>query len=286
MVGSRSAHRRSLVSSTSTLRPSHRTNPDPSAWAFLPNYSGECTSVATCTYDNNKGWRYVWFANGALVLVMSILRITIIRLKETPKFLLGEGRDAEVVQVLQFIATKHNRPFTLTLEKLQACSRFDAGGFAAHAKARFSFGKVWVHLRGLFATKKMGLSTSLIWFSWACIGLAYPLYNVFLPTYLATRGAKFGETSQSVYWRNYAIANVVSIPGPILAGWMCSTRLGRKYTMVIGALITMAFFFAYTQVRNNAENLAFSCLIGFFLNVYYVSHRACACSSGSTKLTV
>jgi hypothetical protein len=40
---------------------------------------------------------------------------------------------------------------------------------------------------------------------------------------------------------------------------------------VIGALITMAFFFAYTQVRNNAENLAFSCLIGFFLNVYYVS---------------
>jgi len=40
--------------------------------------------------------------------------------------------------------------------------------------------------------------------------------------------------------------------------------------MVIGALITMIFFFAYTQVRNNAENLAFSCLIGFFLNVYYV----------------
>jgi len=92
----------------------------------------------------------------------------------------------------------------------------------------------------------------------------------FLPTYLATRGAKFGETSQSVYWRNYAIANVCSIPGPILAGWMCSTRLGRKYTMVIGALITMIFFFAYTQVRNNAENLAFSCLIGFFLNIYYV----------------
>jgi hypothetical protein len=30
---------------------------------------------------------------------------------------------------------------------------------------------------------------------------------------------------------------------------MCNMKiLGRKYTMVIGALCTMAFFFAYTQV--------------------------------------
>jgi hypothetical protein len=35
--------------------------------------------------------------------------------------------------------------------------------------------------------------------------------------------------------------------------------------MIIGALITMAFFFAYTQVRDNAQNLAFTCCISFFL---------------------
>jgi hypothetical protein len=31
----------------------------------------------------------------------------------------------------------------------------------------------------------MALSTTLVWLSWLLIGLAYPLYNVFLPTYLA-----------------------------------------------------------------------------------------------------
>ena len=127
--------------------------------------------------------------------------------------------------------------------------------------------EIVVHCRGLFATKRMGLSTSLIWFSWLLIGLAYPLYNVFLPTYLATRGAQFGEQSQYIYWRNYAIANACSIPSPILAGFMCRSKLfwGRRGTMIIGAFITMAFFFAYTQVRNNAQNLAFTCCISFFL---------------------
>ena len=72
------------------------------AWAFLPNYSCPGDPAETgvaCGWGNNPGWRYVWFgvsrrvtsliacgaltelctANGALVFVMSILRITVIR---------------------------------------------------------------------------------------------------------------------------------------------------------------------------------------------------------------
>jgi MFS family permease len=56
----------------------------------------------------------------------------------------------------------------------------------------------------------------------------------------------------------------------MLAGYMANWKvLGRRYTMVIGALITMAFFFAYTQVRTEPENVGFSIAIGFFLNIYY-----------------
>jgi hypothetical protein len=41
---------------------------------------------------------------------------------------------------------------------------------------------------------------------------------------------------------------------------MCNMKiLGRKYTMVIGALCTMAFFFAYTQV---CDSLISHCLGG------------------------
>lgn len=51
---------------------------------------------------------------------------------------------------------------------------------------------------------------------------------------------------------------------------MCEIRiLGRKYTMVIGALLTMAFFFGYTQVRTSDEDTALSCIIAFVLNIYY-----------------
>ena len=39
--------------------------------------------------------------------------------------------------------------------------------------------------------------------------------------------------------------------------------------MVIGALLTMAFFFAYTAIRTADQNVAFSCTISFCLNIYY-----------------
>ncbi|KAK0282976.1 Filamentous Growth Regulator [Friedmanniomyces endolithicus] len=234
-------------------------------WVFLVNYSCPGYPAETgipCNWKTNPGWRYVWFANGALVLIMSILRITVINLRETPKYLLAEGRDAEVVDTLQFIATKYHRPCSLTLDRLSDCGVTDLGDRTAHAAAanaatadrrssttnnpahatrRFSFAEVGVHLRGLYATRRLSLSTSLIWFSWLLIGLAYPLYNVFLPSYLKTRGAALGGLSESDTWRNYAVANLCSIPSPILAGYMCKSGLfwGRRGTMIIGALLTM-----------------------------------------------
>jgi len=39
--------------------------------------------------------------------------------------------------------------------------------------------------------------------------------------------------------------------------------------MVIGALITMAFFFGYTAIRTSDQNVAFSCVIAFCVNIYY-----------------
>ncbi|KAH8807706.1 major facilitator superfamily domain-containing protein [Xylogone sp. PMI_703] len=235
------------------------------AWAFLPRYS--CASVATCTKENNMGWRYVFYASCSLVFVMSVLRVTVIRLAETPKYLLGKGEDRAAAENLIAIAKKYNRPCSLTVEQLEACGVTEVR--ANHAKNKYSIAEIMVHFRGLFQTRKIGLSTTLIWLSWTLIGLAYPLFNVFLPTYLASRGAKFGVTSPFVTWRNYALVNFSSIWGPIIAGLLAATKLGRKYTMVIGALATMAFFFAYSQVKNNAENLGFSCAVNCCLNIYY-----------------
>lgn len=41
--------------------------------------------------------------------------------------------------------------------------------------------------------------------------------------------------------------------------------------MVVGALVTMVFFFCYTQVRTESQNVGFSCTVNFCLNIYYGS---------------
>lgn len=243
-------------------------------WGFLSSKKWNCANpfdshgnrISVCHQSENMGWRYVMYTAGALVFVMSILRITVIRLRETPKYLLGEGKDEELVQNFQNMAAKYNRPCSITVEMLAACGTIKS----AHGKSRFSISELMIHFRGLFATKTIGLSTCLIWLSWTLIGLAYPLFYVFLSSYLSSRGAALGDLSTYDYWRNYALVNISGIPGPMLAGYMANWKvLGRKYTMAIGALVTMVFFFASTQVRTNAQNVGFNCTIGFTLNIYY-----------------
>lgn len=233
------------------------------------------------------GWRYLYFTVGALVLTMSLARVLVIRFHETPKYLLCIGEDEKVVNLLQSLATKHGKNCDLSLSSLEALGQV----MTTHStKSKFSLNEVLIHYKGLFSTRILGWSTVLVWLSWTLIGLAYPLFYVFLPDYLATRGAEFGQTSAYVTWRNYVIAQVCSIGGPIVAAFLTKIDfIGRKYTMAIGALIssklpalfrydsfwsrtnsyTVAFFFAYTAVRNDTQNLGFNCAISFAINIYY-----------------
>jgi hypothetical protein len=144
------------------------------------------------------------YTASAMVFIMSVLRVTVIRLRETPIYLLGAGKDEFLVGNFHAQAAKYNRPCTITVQELAACGVVAS----AHGKKRASFGELGVHLRGLFATRWIGLSTVLIWASWTLIGLAYPLFYVFLPSYLKARGADTNDTSSYDQWRNYAIINV------------------------------------------------------------------------------
>lgn len=116
------------------------------------------------------------YTAGTLVFILSILRITVIRLRETPKYLLGMGEDAKLIETLHYLSQKYNRPCSLTLEKLEACGVVQG----THSKKRFSLSESLIHVRGLFATRQMATSTVLVWLSWTMIGLAYPLFYVFL----------------------------------------------------------------------------------------------------------
>ncbi|KAJ5733886.1 membrane transporter [Penicillium malachiteum] len=250
------------------------------AWGYmgndsLPSFSTEHTKYSCptdgsvpCTNANNMGWRYLFYTCGALVFILSIARVLVIRFHETPKFLLCQGRDEDVVKTLQDLANKHDRVCHLTLDQLQAHGQIHS----SHAQNKASLSELAVHVRGLFVTKTLALSTSLVWVSWALIGLGYALYYVYLPEYLASRGSSTGANSVDITWRNYAITNLCAIPGPIIAGFMCEMPMfGRKRTMSIGAIITMVFFFGYTAVKTEAQNLGFSCAISVSINIYYAT---------------
>lgn len=209
------------------------------------------------------GWRYLFYTCGALVFVLSVARVLVIRFHETPKFLLCQGKDEDVIRTLRNLADRYDRPCHLTLDQLQACGQIQS----AHANNKASLSEVIVHIKGLFVTRTMALSTSLVWLSWAMIGLGYALYYVYLPEYLASRDASTGDSSSYITWRNYAITNLCAVPGPIIASYMCEMRLfGRKGTMAFGAFSTSKSF---TKSRDRKLTL----YSGIFLRLYLRPHN-------------
>lgn len=113
------------------------------AWPFLAYYS--CGEKEQCTDENNPGWRYTFYTLGTLVFVLSLIRMLVIRLKESPKWLLSQNRDAEVVKVVQEIAQSAGKESPLTLEQLQAIGPVVINAGSSH---KYNPVIVWYHIKG------------------------------------------------------------------------------------------------------------------------------------------
>lgn len=217
------------------------------AWDFMSNYSCDPdATIATCTRADNMGWRYLHFTCGAVVLTMALARLFLIRMVQTPRWLLSQNRDEEVITVLDDIATKYKRTHSLTLNQLQT-----QGTIVHTEKLVWSSLRIKMHFKRLFQTQKLGWSTTVILANWFVIGMVHQLYSVFLPFYLESRGADTGDNSNYTIWRNYAVNQVAGLIGPAIAAVLVETDfVGRRGTLAIGALITMVLQFrtiyAYT----------------------------------------
>ncbi|KAL4911492.1 hypothetical protein BDW74DRAFT_164943 [Aspergillus multicolor] len=236
------------------------------AWAFMSNYSCDPdATVAECSRSDNMGWRYLHITCGGLVLVASILRLVLIRMAETPKWLVSQNRDQELLEILSNISKRYNRPFNLTLEALTSQGRVQGTENSVFSALRLAS-----HFTGLFSTKRLTYSTIMIIINWLLIGTVSPLYTIFLPYYLQSRGADTGDNSNYTTWRNYAINQVAGLVGPVIAAVLVEHRLlGRRGTLAIGAAITTALQFGYTQIKTPAQNVGVSAAITAASNIYY-----------------
>lgn len=235
------------------------------AWALLGNYS--CAADAEiCTNADNMGWRYLHFTCGGLITVLALLRILVIRMPQTPKWMITQNRDEDVFELLGNLATRYDRSMSLTLQQLK-----DQGPVLNSEKSVWSPIRVQQHFSSLFATRRLAYSNFIISLNWLLIGIVSPLYTVYLPYYLAARGADTGS-SDSTYttWRNYAINQSCAVLGPIISGGLVQTRVfGRRGTLALGAAMTTALQFGYTQIKTPLQNVAISAAIGVASNIYY-----------------
>ncbi|KAM0332470.1 hypothetical protein ACHAQA_002751 [Verticillium albo-atrum] len=250
------------------------------AWPLIANFSCQ-SGAAVCNYEDNLGWRYTFWTFGGLTLVMFLLRF-LFRIYETPKYLLGKGKDAEAVHVVQQIAARNGSTTWLTLAHFQAVDRelgitedtnvadiapnADHGSIVKRSLDKFKPEK----LGTLFSTPRLALSTSLMIFLWCAIGMAYPLYNSFIPIYLENKGVQQGQSSLEKTYRNYAIQAVCGIPASLIGGLTVDMkRIGRKGTGTLACIGTGVFLFLFTRATNEAGIVGFSCAIAFFQNLVY-----------------
>ncbi|OAK99711.1 MFS general substrate transporter [Phaeosphaeriaceae sp. SRC1lsM3a] len=243
------------------------------AWAYIPNFS--CTPGEPCTRADNMGWRYLILTLGAITFAMFVARFFFFHLYESPKFLLSRGRQAEAVATVYGIASYNNTTTWLTEELLNYVggdaevtgedTKLSTFQIVKRSLSRFSMKR----FGALFKDKKIGVTTCLLWFQWTTIGMAYPLFNAFLPQYLANSGGDVSNDTSTVY-RNYAITAIVGVPGSLLACWTVDIKhIGRKGTMAVATVITGVFVFLFTISSDSQFQLAFTCLEAFFQNVMY-----------------
>ena len=208
---------------------------------------------------------------GLMAMIMFCCRFFLFTLYESPKFLMGRGKDEEAVRVVHEVARRNGKTSNLTLADLEVFNQVGQQGTDASAALKRKLEKVnLTHVRALFASPKLARSTSLIMLIWAFIGLAFPLYNAFLPYIQATRGAKFGDSSTYITFRNQVIIAVLGIPGALLGGALVEIpRFGRKGALALSTALTGVFLFASTTALTSNALLGWNCAFSFMTNVMY-----------------
>ncbi|KAK7059886.1 MFS general substrate transporter [Favolaschia claudopus] len=241
------------------------------ALALIGNYS--CTPPE-CSRASNQGWRYFVYTMGGLTVLFWAIRFFVFDMHESPKYLIGTGRDEEAVAAIHKIAEYNGKTSNLSVEDLNAQDRtereHDIDSTTVAAVGRNLSVLNSDHLRPLFATRKLARSTGLLNLIWAIVGLAFPLYNSFVPYYLSTRGATFGDGSTYITYRNTAIIYATSVPAGPLTGYLVeSPLLGRRGTLAISAALAGVLILLSTTSRSSAALLGWNCAFEFTALVMY-----------------
>lgn len=152
------------------------------AWVFIANYSCAIEDYYTpqCNRDNNQGWRYSLYTLGTLCTVLALLRMFILPIQESPKYLVSIGKDAAAVEVIHKVARTNGKTSSLTLDILRGVAADATGRSEADLETKYSTWELLKHsadifkgdnIRRLFSTRKLAYNTSLVIIIYAALGI-------------------------------------------------------------------------------------------------------------------
>jgi len=78
------------------------------AWPLLGNLTCQQTDL-DCTKSKNMGWRYFVITMGGISLIQFFIRFVCFNIFESPKYLMGKGRDEEAIQVVHEVARRNGK---------------------------------------------------------------------------------------------------------------------------------------------------------------------------------
>jgi len=107
---------------------------------------------------------------GELMLVLWAVRFFAFRLYESPKYLMGKGKDEHAVKVIHKIARYNGKISSLSLKDLQSVDKEFDGKAGSNGKRKALRRHLSIfdgnHVKPLFATRKLAVSTVLLIVLW------------------------------------------------------------------------------------------------------------------------
>ncbi|RAO71442.1 uncharacterized protein BHQ10_007454 [Talaromyces amestolkiae] len=237
------------------------------------NAAGLKPGEACCTVSSNMGWRYEVIIIGVITFLVFFVRYFIFTFHESPKFLVSKGRYEEAIEVLHKIAQFNKAPIpTLTLEDFQAVDMEMENEEQQHhdsvktVKARLADSITF--LRELFLSKMQCFIFILLALAYMGDYWSFTLAGSFLPIVLLRNNVSSGVDVTETY-RQYIYIYLPGIIGAILALFSVQLPLiGRKWSLVISALLQGLSMALYTQVKNTAGYVGLNAL-EYIMQTYF-----------------
>lgn len=280
----------SAVAYGTAAKPSWRCNDSLPSCVTIPDGQPRNSSTC-CTVDSNMGWRYLFIILGVMTLVIFFLRYFVFHLYESPKFLLSHGREQEAIDVLHKIAYFNKAPPpTLTLDMFQAIDETfssspsvvgvsDSPQLAARGeklstarktqKVLCNFARGIGNLKALFSHRLQAIIFILLAIAYMGDYWSFNLAGSFLPIILLRNEVSDGSGSVAETYRHYIYIYLPGILGAILG--LISVQLplvGRKWSLVISAILQGVAMAMYTQVYTTAGYVGLNAL-EYIMQTYF-----------------